>query len=345
MARVTVANINQVAQMAGVSTATVSRALSGHGGVSPKRAERVRVAAEALGYVPSTAASALASGRSMSIGVVTPSLKTWYYAAVLDGIQQRLTGVGFDLVLYCVDDDEVHREKIFKNLLPRQRIDGVINITVPFTAEELANFEHLGKPVVSMGRDIEHLNTICIDDFEAGALATEHLISLGHRAIGHIGANTISELDITQPNLRTSAYQKTMAKHALTIVPGWVKISDFTMEGGYNSAMAILSGEAPRPTAIFASSDEMAFGVLNAANTLGLSVPGDLSVVGIDNHPLSHFYKLTTIAQDAEAQGDRCAELLLDVLAAKSESQQNLPTHETWPVRLIERQSTGGITP
>lgn len=141
------ASIKDVALRAGVSVATVSRALSGKGKVSAASRAAVRQAAKDLGYVLSYNASSLASGRSRNIGVVLPTVSRWYFANVLEGATQELNERGYDLTLYNTSGEQRHRDAVFQDLLMRQRLDAIITITLKLTTEELQQLRSVGKPL------------------------------------------------------------------------------------------------------------------------------------------------------------------------------------------------------
>ncbi len=192
--------INQVAQLAGVSTATVSRALSGNGHVSESTRHRVRAAALELGYVVSSNASSLATGRTRNIGVVIPFLNRWYFGAVLEGAQQALLNHGYDLTLYNIGGGDDQRKSVFEDFLLRKRVDAVIAISLELTGDEVERLLAMNKPIVGVGGSIAGVRTLSIDDGAVAQLATEHLLALGHRTIAFIGGNRESEMDFKVPS-------------------------------------------------------------------------------------------------------------------------------------------------
>lgn len=305
------ADLEEVARRAGVSTATASRALSGRGRVSAATRARVRDAADALGYVVSAAASSLATGRTRSIGVLVPLLDQWFYASVLDGIATRLAPRGYDLTLYNLTDDPAQRRHLFQTSLKRGRVDAVIALSLVLADDEIDQLLGLGLPVVGLGTPSPRLATLRVDDVAVARTATSHLLALGHTGIAHIGFSSpdLPELDI--PTLRRRGFELALADAGIR--PTGFAPGDFTIGGGHRAATALLTA-ARRPTAIFAASDEMAFGAIFAARERGLEVPGDVSIVGVDGHEMSDFFGLTTVEQFPHAQGERAAEAVLAVL-------------------------------
>jgi LacI family repressor for deo operon, udp, cdd, tsx, nupC, and nupG len=306
--------INEVAALAEVSTATVSRALSGKGHVSDATRLRVQSAAFELGYVVSSNASGLATGRTMNVGVVVPFLGRWYFSTAIEGAERALLGHGYDLTLYNLSGGGDERRSVFEHFLLRKRVDAVIAISLELSTGESSRLLDLGKPIVGVGGPLPGVRTLSIDDVAVARTATEHLLALGHRRIAHIGGNSAVELDFHLPTSRREGYALSLSAAGLPLDPGLYVGADFTLQGGYTAARTLLANPHRRPTALFAASDEMAIGAILAARDLGLDVPGDLSVIGIDGHELSGFFGLTTIAQYPAEQGRRAVEMLMDEL-------------------------------
>ena len=326
------AGIDDVARAAGVSTATVSRALSGRGPVSTTTRDRVLAAAERLGYVVSAAASSLATGRARAVGVLVPFLDSWFFSTVLAGISDALVREGYDITLYSVSADPTDRRRVFDDHLRRRRIDAVITIAIEMDAAESALLRSLDVPVVSIGGPNPLLTTLTVDDRAVGRLATDHLIALGHRRVTHIGADPTIDAGSSVPELRRRGFIETMGAIGAHAV---FEPADFTIEGGSAAATRVLRGDAP-PTAIFAASDEMAIGAILAARDAGLRVPDDLSIIGVDGHELGRWFGLTTVDQFARGQGERAAEAVL----AELDGADPAPGLGTLPFELVDRGST-----
>ena len=202
--------INEVAQLAGVTTATVSRALSGNGHVSEATRQRVHAAALELEYVVSSNASSLATGRTKNVGVVIPFLNRWYYGAVLEGAESALLSHGYDLTLYNLGGGGDERRSVFEHFLLRKRVDAVIAIALELTDTEVGRLHDMNKPIVGVGGTIQGVPTLSIDDPGVARLATDHLISLGHTLIAHIGGDSASELDFHVPTRRRGGYESAL---------------------------------------------------------------------------------------------------------------------------------------
>lgn len=334
------ATIQQVADLAGVSTATVSRALAGKATVSGATRTKVEDAARELGYVASATASSLASGRTRNVGMVMPYLGSWYYAAVLKGAHRALADAGYDLTLYHLEDTHRHperRQRLFDEFLRRKRVDAFIAVSLELNEAELDHFARLKRPIVGLGGPLRGVTTLSLDDEAVATLATDHLLALGHRVIGHLGGDESFEQDFHVPRTRRLAYEQALRTAGIEVDPRLIAPSDFTIQGGYQSTLQLLGNPRPRPTAIFAASDEMAIGAILAARSLGLRVPEDLSVVGIDGHELGNFFGLTTVDQFPVIQGRLAAETLLAELSPHAAADH--PNVEL-PYELTVRSST-----
>ena len=161
-----------VAKLAGVSKSTASRALSGRGSVSNDTKLRVSGAADQLGFVPSSAAESLATGRSRNIAVVTPFINRWFYSEVIDGVESALIGAGYDLTLYRLTDDVAQRKTLFDYFLVRKGVDAVIALTLFISDDEVRKLRQLRKPIVGLGGLIPNVPTFSIDDVATARRAT-----------------------------------------------------------------------------------------------------------------------------------------------------------------------------
>ncbi|HEV7948894.1 MAG TPA: LacI family DNA-binding transcriptional regulator, partial [Glaciihabitans sp.] len=191
--------IDEVAMLAGVSTATVSRALNGKMSVSEGTREKVLAAASALGYVVSSNASSLATGRTKNVGVVIPFLNRWFYSSVLEGAESALLRRGYDLTLYNLGGGAEERRSVFEHFLLRKRVDAVIAISLELTPAEVSRLLALNTPTVGVGGPIPGVRTLSVDDVAVARLATEHLLQLGHTVVAHIGGDPDSERDFHLP--------------------------------------------------------------------------------------------------------------------------------------------------
>lgn len=336
-------SLEDVAERAGVSPATVSRALRGLPRVSARTRARIVAVADELGYVISPSASRLASGRTHTVGVVVPYVNRWFFGQAITGVEQVLRAGGFDTLLYNLGN-EGGRERFFREMPLRRRVDGVIVLTLPLSEYEADRLRQLQVPVALLGASVEPFGCVRIDDVAGASTAVRHLTNLGHREIGLISGGSQVPMDFTPPRDRRQAYIDVMSSVGVEYDPDLEANGQFTVAGG-EQALSELLGRNRRPTAIFAQSDEMAFGAIRALRLSGLSVPDHMSVVGFDNHDMADLLDLTTVGQPVVEQGEAAASLLLDRLAAGGDPGYEL---RLLPTRLIIRGSTApaaGVTP
>ena len=336
------AGIKDVADRAGLSIATVSRALSGKPNVSAKSRKLAMEAAGELGFVPSYHAASLASGRNHNIGLVVPSIHRWYFSSVLEGVSETLLDAGYDLTLYNVGDQPERRHSVLNDFLLRKRLDAVIAVALVLTDAEIQQLLAVHRPIVGIGGTLPGASTIRIDDERLAWMATDHLIRLGHTRIGHVTGDAALNQDFKLPGIRQGGYQKAMAAAGLGIRPEWQITADFTVQGAYAAARRLLGGATDRPTAIFAASDEMAVGTILAARDFGLQVPRDLSVVGMDGHELGETFGLTTVDQDPRRQGVLAAATALQLLDGGPNGSDDgpVPADQEFPTEFVIRTST-----
>ncbi|WP_255425103.1 LacI family DNA-binding transcriptional regulator [Nostocoides sp. F2B08] len=322
-----------MARRAGVSLATASRAINDSYGVSTKTRGRVLAAAEELAYVVSPEASRLAGGRTGRVGLVVPHIDRWFFGTLVAGAEGVLGDAGLDVLLFRVGDADDRRD-FFHRLPARRKIDGLIVVGFPVLEAERERLDLLGVSIVSAGGQQEAYPYACVDDYEVGTIAVTHLLNLGHRRIAMIEA-----IDPDQPGWptlapRSAAYHDALDRAGIRSGPGLVCTVPWGGEAGAD-AMAQLLSRAEPPTAVYAHSDEIAVGAIRTARRAGLDVPGDISVVGIDDHPIAALTDLTTVAQPVRAIGERAAATLLEMIDG-----QHLPSSTTFPAKLVVRRST-----
>lgn len=328
--------IAEVAERAGVSKATASRALSGVGYVSEATRRRVRDAAAELGYVPSAGAVGLATGRTQNVGVVMPYVNRWFFAEVLEGIQAALLERGLDLTLYDAKPGTDGRARIFDDFLARKRFDGLIAVGLEPADHELDHLTRIGRPIVSIVGSGEQTSVVAVDDEDAARRATEHLLALGHRDIAFIGGTPDGHWAHVD-QLRLEGYARTMTDAGLADRVQHIR-SAITMPGGYAAAVDVLSDSRRRPSAVVGVCDEVAIGTIIAARRLGIPVPSALSVVGIDDHEFADMFALTTLRQVPREQGAAAVDILIAEIADPERGRTTLKL----PSRLIVRNSTAG---
>lgn len=332
--------IDDVARLAGVSTATVSRALRGLPTVSEATRERVLAAAEQLGYQASPSASRLAGGRTGSIAVVVPLITRWFFSTVVQAAEETMYEGGYDLLLYNLGGRERARQRLLHTAALHKRVDGVILVAVPLQGPDFATIAGLEMPgvTVSSGTPVPGWPQVRIDDVAAARTATEHLLSLGHRRIAHLAGDATDELSLRTHIDRRLGYREALRSAGIEPDPALEVAGPFSVSGGTWATARLLERPA-RPTAIFAACDEMAMGALAALRDAGLRVPQDVSVIGVDNHDLAGAVGLTTVAQPAAEQGRLAATIVLAMLRGDDDACP--PPDSPLPTWLITRTSTG----
>lgn len=327
--------IADVARLAGVSKSTASRALTGGGYVSDDTRRRVSDAAATLGYVPSTSAVSLATGRTRTIALIVPKVNRWYFGAIVEGVESSLIPRGYDLTLYVAEPGSRDRESLYATYLARKRFDGIIAVALEPDDDELERLVAIGKPTVSIGNPLPGVATLGLDNVAITRIITQHLIALGHTDIAFIGSTPPTDAPARDVDERSIGYTNAMADNGLAVrirtVPSTLTITD-----AYAAAASFLADAAARPTGIVAACDEVAIGVIIAARRLGVSVPTELSVVGIDGHDYAEMFALTTIEQRPHAQGVEATRILMSMIDGTAETPWRTPAD----TRLVVRAST-----
>ncbi|HEU5008053.1 MAG TPA: LacI family DNA-binding transcriptional regulator [Jatrophihabitantaceae bacterium] len=328
-------SIEDVARRAGVSIATVSRALRGLPDVAPTTRDRVLEAAAELDYVASPFAARLASGRTATVGVVVPFVNRWFFAEVIDGVEAALRKSGFDLLLYNLGDED-GRTRFFDVMPIRKRVDAVLIASLVLDDAEFDALGALSCPVGLLGLERPGFLSTRIDDVAGARTAVRHLLDLGHRRIGLIGGDTDDPMRFTPPLRRRDGYRDALREAGIEPDPDLEVLGYFTIDGGGEAASRLLA-IPDRPTALFAESDEMAYGAMRAARRAGLSVPEDVAVIGFDDHVTAELMNLSTIRQPVAEQAVDITTRLLSIIAAPDDGGA---AEVVLPTELVVRGST-----
>ncbi len=327
--------IKDVARLAGVGIATVSRVINGSPNVLPRTRERVLAAIEELGYRPNQAARQLVTARTNTIGVVLPFLTRPFFVEVLRGIEAEVAQANYQLIIFNVESVE-QRDRYFGHLPFLGRLDGLIVLSLPLGAAELDRLSKVDLPVVLIDTEAHNLPAVVIDNETAAQMAVEHLIEHGHQRIGYICGPLYPELGISVNRERLIGYEAALRTHNIEICQDYIRASGDGREVGRASTKALLNLATP-PTAIFAASDEQAFGAMDEIQARGMQVGQDIAVVGFDDLEMSSYLQLTTVHQPMERMGRSGARILLDRL---SNPDQPAPRRTVIPVELCVRQSS-----
>jgi DNA-binding LacI/PurR family transcriptional regulator len=324
--------IAEVASRAGVGVATVSRVLNGSPAVSEKTRLRVRAVIDELGYEPSAAARALSTGRTRTVGVVTPFFTQPSVVERLRGVSREISDGGYQLVLF-----DLARPDRLARLPVGGRIDGLLCVSMCPSEADLARLRSAGIAVVLVDGEHPELPSVAIDDVAGGRLAVEHLLELGHRRIAFVGDDEASAW-----GFKSSARRRFGAAAALEEAGGRliVRRGPHGRSHARSLAARLLALDDP-PTAIFAGSDLQAVGVLEAAEAAGVDVPDDLSVIGFDDVELARYVGLTTVAQPLESSGAQGARLLMEAIGGAPRRTSRLD------LRVVRRATTAsrGMSP
>lgn len=327
--------LTDVAKAAGVHVATASRALNERtvSMVSPQTVERVRAAAQMLGYRPNHMARGLKTRRSFTVGMLIPDITNPFFPPMVRGAEDGLAGAGYTLVFTDTDNDEEKERRAQEVLLERQ-VDGMLLGSVRRRDPLVDELLRAGVPFVLVNRTIDRGGVAAVipDDQAGMALVVDHLFQLGHRAIGHVAGPS----ETSTGSRRSSGFLAAMKAHGLK--PGRVvEAASYTIAAGAVAGGSLLA-RSPRPTAVVAANDLVALGVLDAAAAMGLSCPGDVSIVGFNDMPFVDRLtpSLSTVRVDVYEIGMRASRLLLSMI----EEPQTRPETIMIGPQLMVRGST-----
>lgn len=322
--------IAEVAVLAGVSTATVSRALTDPSKLRPETLARVADAIRITGYTPNLAARNLRARRSMTVLVVVPDIGNPFFADVLRGIEQALSAAGFGLLIGNLGPDP-ERQGHMLDIVQAGQVDGVLLLNGFVPTDTSRHLAGMGIPVVALCETIAgvEFSQVEVQNREAAAEAAAHLLRLGHRRFAYLSGPQTNMLDIERHKGFVEALPDGVA---LTVYPG-----DFTFAAGVAAAHRFLEQDQ-RPTALFAANDEMAIGFIKTVQTAGVRVPVDVSVIGFDGIDFADYVEptLTTFRQPRRTLGETAARLLVEAIGGRTDA-----AHIRLPVPLLLRDSTG----
>jgi LacI family transcriptional regulator len=331
--------LEEIGKIAGVSRSTVSRVINNKPGVKKQVRDQVLKVIDETGYIPNPAARSLAANRTGLLGLVIPrSVATFfgdpYFSKLVQGISQSCYTHDYMLTLFLMYSKE-DEQMLLPHLTQNSFVDGLI---VQATTDSDPVIPHLQKSTIpfivlgSLNNMDDRLNFIDVDNLSGGYLATEHLIKLGNRRIAHIAGTR----DTRPAQDRLAGYKKALADHGIQHDPDLVREGFFTEDGGYRAAKKLFKA---KPDAIFAASDTMAAGSLRAAKEFGLSIPGDLALMGFDDLPpaLNTDPPLSTIHQPIRQFGTNAVNMLIDIIT----NGKKLPHQAVYNTHLVIRETCG----
>lgn len=331
--------IIDVAKVAQVSVATVSRVVNGNYPVKEETRQRVQEAIEKLQYVPNMQARELNMQKSMMIGVVVPSLYNMFFAEVIDGIEASLSGDSYSLLLCCAKNDPKREARCINDLMQRN-VSGIIIISPNTENLETDFYDRIARnqALVFINSYVKRPNISYVsnDEYRGSQIALEHLLAYGHRKILFIrGKNSDSY------QVKEDAYIDVMKRRGLFDPTRILNIGEGNSHETVDNTMYRLMDMMLDldVTAIFACNDLMAVGAVNACKRMQRKIPADMSIIGFDNTPLSHFIepKLTTMDQNMYALGECAAQILTEKISSGTQVRKNIVLKNT----LVERETTG----
>jgi LacI family transcriptional regulator len=329
------ATIRDVAKIAGVSEATVSRWMNGRLAVRPETAERIESAMRSLEYVPSLVAQTLVTKASRTLGVLLADISNPFFASLTRTIENAAQSLGY-AVIVCNSESDPDKEMNYIQLLTRKYIDGILFLSNSKDGAGIRNALTAQIPLVIVDEDLDGvtLHGVFVDNTRGAYEAVAHLIALGHRRIAHIAG-----LPVHSTPLRLEGYRHALEDHGISFEQSLIRFSNFQAEGGREAAATLLA-QRERPTAVFAGNDLMALGVIQAAWEASLRVPEDVAVVGFDDIPLaaSLVPPLTTVAQPIAEIGRVAVSMLVSLIEGR-EIQQRV----VLPCILRVRHSCGAV--
>ena len=334
--------LRAVALEAGVAESTASRALQGGGQLSEATRARVALAAEKLGYALPQRPLAVnhAARRRGVIGVVVAALHNSFYPYLVDRLHNELDELGFDVILII---DDITRDRAGRKLRALiDTLDGVIVTTAMIGSPTIDFLIERQKPTVLAIRSNmrDNVDVVESDNFAAGSEALKHLIALGHRNIGFL----MGPKSTSTSYGRLEGARAALAGANLSLPEDKLFHVDFTHESGYSGFVQLLRRDHP-PTAVFCGNDVIAIGALDAARKMNLSVPQDVSIVGVDNIPMASWstIALTTVHQSIGEIGSTAAKLISEAISDQNHHNQakRQPRKFIFPTSLIQRNTTG----
>lgn len=326
--------IHDVARIAGVGIGTVSRVLNEHPSVRPVTREKVLAAIAQLRFKPNPIARSMISKRTGSIGVIVPFFTRPFHIEVLRGVQNALSRVQKELVIYSVEND-MQRDHYFSELPMHRKVDGLLIVSLPPGDTFAHGFREVGLPTVLVDAYNSHLTSLVVDNVEGAYQAARSLIDKGHTRIGFINGIIEGNFKFNQANDRLIGFHRALGEAGLMFEPTMIVESEWNRHAGRVAALHLLA-QTPRPTAIFASSDVQAIGVLEAARMLNVTVPTELSVIGFDGIEVSELLDLSTVQQPMQQMGEIGITKLIERMA----NPELPPELIRLPTTLIERNTT-----
>lgn len=336
---ITAPTIYDVASLAGVSLATVSRVINDHPNVRPSTREKVLAAMRDLGYQPSLVAAALTTKQTNTIGLLVPDISNPFFAEICRSVEDACAERGFSTII-CNTDERMDREAAQIALLRQKGVDGMIFSSALEGDEHILRLIQSDYPIVllSRGLDGQAVDTVSVDDFEGGLVATRYLLNIGHRRIALLGG----PLRSTPGLYRKKGFEAAFEQQRVAPDPALIFSGEFTIQSGMAMAEQMIQTVTPLPTAIVAGNDLIAIGAIKVLRRHGIRVPKDISVVGYDHTSLADVVDpvLTSVEQPIELMGRKAVELLAERIAGR----RTVASKVVLPPRLVLGDSTSPLS-
>lgn len=336
------ATINDVAEKAGVSVATVSHVINGTRYVSDELTERVERAMKEIGYHPNAVARSLKTQKTKTIGLIVSDISNPFFSTLLRGVEDRALEKDHSLIV-CNTDETLEKEKLYIDVLSQKKTDGLIIAPTGKSDQELSELKERNVPLVFVDRTLEGIEapSVLSDNVAGAEAATRHLVDLGHRRIGIILG--LESVNTSKERLR--GYRNVIREKEINYDEGLVKQGYSQVAGGAEAARELLELESP-PTAIFSTNNLMTIGAMQGIQESGKECPGNVSLVGFDDFEWASTFRprLTTVAQSPYEIGSEAAKLLFDKIESVSReiSEVRIPTNLKIRDSTAKRSSTGG---
>ena len=332
--------VYEIAKEAGVGLGTVSRVLNNHPSVTPETRKRIKDVIKRLKYQPHTYAQRLAKRQSETISAIIPFFTNYFFIEVLQGVQDKISQLGYDLVLYGVNHID-QAEGYISRALQRGKVDGILFFSMELPEKIIPRLKETAVPMVLVDTTYPDFDSISVANTEGAYAATTHLIELGHGTVGMVDAK-LTSMPATE---RLRGYRQALESHGIKFSENLVKTGNndkqdgFNREAGYEAMMEFIRMGDDMPGAFFVSSDIQAMGAIAALNERGFRVPEEIAIVGFDDIELARHIKLTTMRQPMYQIGA----LAIERLVARMANPNMEILHTTFSPTLIVRDSCGAL--
>ncbi|WXR62614.1 LacI family DNA-binding transcriptional regulator [Peptostreptococcaceae bacterium AGR-M142] len=328
-------NMKDIASLADVSKATVSRVINNPELVSEKLRKKVQKVLKETGYTPNLIARELVTKKTKLIGVIFPKVGIDTFSKITEGIMDKLNEEGYDILL-ASSRESMDEEFKYLNIFKKKYVDGIIFFPTVITKKHIEVLNNLNIPLVLMGQINEEIkaSSVLFKDLEASKEVVKYLISKEHKKIAYIGFNKHKSIIARK---RKEGYIQTLKENNIDINDEYIAKGYFDMKSGYEQTKEIFSKSSEFPTAIFAATDRLAFGAIKYLKEIKLNVPNDVSIISIDDMEISHIFSpsLTTIRFDYYNSGISASDLILKKIINKDQQNEDILIG----YKLIKRES------